>query len=83
VGCERIKVEIESVTGKERQAARRQDLSQGVDQAMSQVLGAGTKPKHRQNLGARIDGQPEPQHLRMAAQPGSDFVQLQMRNVQV
>jgi len=79
VGCERIQVEIESVTGKERQAARRQDLSQGVDQPMSHVLGAGTQLKHRQNLGARIDGKREPEHLRGAAQ----LVQLQVREMQM
>jgi hypothetical protein len=37
--------------------------------------------EHGQNFGARIDGQPE--HLAMAAQPGANFIQLQVREVQV
>jgi len=56
VGRERIKVQIEPITGKERQTARSQELSQRVNDPMGHVLGAGTELKHGQNLGARIDG---------------------------
>jgi hypothetical protein len=34
--------------------------------------------EHRKDLRERIDGQPEPDHLCGAAQPGSQFVQLEM-----
>ncbi len=37
-----------------------------VNQRMRRVLCAGAELKHRQKLGARIDGQPQPQHLRGA-----------------
>jgi hypothetical protein len=47
------------------------------------MLCAGTQIEHRQNLGERIDGQPQPEHLCGAAQPGSEFVQLEVRDVQV
>jgi hypothetical protein len=47
------------------------------------VLCAGTKLKHGKNLGAGINGQPEPQHLRMAAEPGAQFVQLQARELEM
>ena len=40
------------------------------------MLGARTQLEHGENLGARIDGQPQPQHLAGAAQPCSQFVQL-------
>jgi hypothetical protein len=60
-----------------------QALSQRVDEPMGHVLRAGAKLKHRKNLGAGIDRQPQPQHLCGAAQPGSKFVQLQVREVQV
>jgi hypothetical protein len=59
VGCESIKVEIESVTGKERQAAWGLALSQRVDELLGHVLCAGTELKHRKKLRARIDGQPQ------------------------
>ena len=39
--------------------------------------------EHGQKLGARVDGQPEPQHLFGAAQPGAQFVQLEMREPQM
>ena len=83
VSRESIEVEIEPVTGKERQAARGQALPQRVDEQVCHVLGAGTELKHRKNLGARIDGQPEPEHLLGVAQPGAQFVQLKVRKVEV
>ena len=73
------KVEIEPITGEEREATGSQDLSQGVDHPMSHVLGAGTELKHRQNLGARVDRHPQPEHVLRAAQPGSQFIQLEVR----
>jgi hypothetical protein len=54
-----------------------------VDEQVRRMLCAGTQMQHGQNLGARIDGQPQPEHLGGAAQPGAQFVELQMRNVQV
>src|SRR5258708_8813647 len=50
---------------------------------MCHVLCSGAELKHGQNLGERIDGQPQPEHVLRAAQPGSQFVQLEMRDVQV
>ena len=50
---------------------------------MRHVLCAGTQMEHRKNLGARVDGQPEPQHLCGAAQPGAQFVQLQVRELEM
>jgi len=44
---QRIKVEIEPITGEEREATGSQDLSQGVDHPMSHVLSAGTELKRR------------------------------------
>jgi hypothetical protein len=57
--------------------------SQGVDNRMSHVLGAGTELKHRNQLGEGIDGQPQPEDLCGATQPGSQFVQLEVREVQM
>jgi hypothetical protein len=50
---------------------------------MRHVLRAGAELKHRKNLGAGIDGEPEPQHLLSAAQPCAQFVQLEGREVQM
>jgi hypothetical protein len=60
-----------------------QDLSERVDELVCHVLCAGTKLKHGKNLGAGINGQPEPEHLRMAAEPGAQFVQLQVRELEM
>jgi hypothetical protein len=74
-----IEVEIEAITGEAGDAARNQEVSQGMDDQVRRVLRAGAEIQHGQQLGARIDGQPQPQHLCGAAQPGSQFVQLKMR----
>src|SRR5712692_10883946 len=42
------------------------------------MLCAGAEMEYRKDLRERIDGQPEPDHLCGAAQPGSQFVQLEM-----
>ncbi len=39
--------------------------------------------EHGKNLGTRVDCQPEPEYLLMAAEPCSEFVQLQVWEVQM
>ncbi len=56
MGRERIEIEIEPVTRKERETARSQALSQGMDGSMSHMLCAGTQLEHGKKLGARING---------------------------
>ena len=46
---------------------------------MGYVLCAGTQMEHGKKLCARVDGQPEPQHVSGAAKPGAQFVQLEVR----
>ena len=48
-----------------------QALSQGMDEQMRHGLCARTELQHRKNLGEGIDGQPEPEHLFGAAEPGA------------
>jgi hypothetical protein len=71
-----IEVEIEPVTGEEREATRSQALSERMDEYMRHGLCSGAKLKHRKNLGEGIDGQPEPEYLFGAAEPRAQFVQL-------
>jgi hypothetical protein len=78
---ESIEVHIESIAGEERNAARSQELSQEMDDLMGRVLCARTQRENGKKLGARIDDQP--QHLGGASQSGSNFVQLQVRDMQV
>jgi hypothetical protein len=60
MGGERIEVHIEAITRENWEAARRQDLSQGVNDTMRRALRARTKLKNRKNLGEGLNGQPEP-----------------------
>ncbi len=83
MGCEGIEVQIEAITGEERQIARGQDVSQGVDDRMRCVLRAGAQMEHGKNLGERINGQPEPEHVCRAAQSGAQFVQLEVWKLEV
>jgi hypothetical protein len=47
------------------------------------MLGAGTQMERGKNFRARVDGQPQPEHLFSAAEPGAQLVQLQMREVEM
>ena len=61
-----------------------QTLSERVDEDMRQVLRAGSErgsPEESRVPG--INGQPEPLHLPMAAQPGAQCVQVQVREPQM
>ncbi len=50
---------------------------------MRNGLRARPQMEHRDDLGEGVNGQPEPLHLRMAAKPGAQFVQLQVREPQM
>ena len=82
VGRESIKVEIEPITRKERETARGPAFSQSVDErcAMCCVRGPSSSTE---NFVQGINGQPEPQHLFGIAQPGAQFIQLEMRDLEV
>ena len=83
MSCQRVEVQIEPIASEKWKAAWSQALSQRVDEPMSHVLCAGTELKHRQNLRARIHGQPQPEDLFSAAQPCSQFVQLEVWEVEM
>ena len=53
-------------------------MSQGVDDAMRRVLRAGTQMEDGKQLRRGVDDQPQPQKAGMAAEPGVQFVQLQV-----
>jgi hypothetical protein len=76
-----VEVEIESVTGKQWDPTRRQSLVESMNKPMGHDLDARAELKDRNNLGERIDGQPE--DLFGAAEPGEEFVQLQMWELEV
>jgi hypothetical protein len=54
-----------------------------VDDHVRHILGAWTQLEHRNNLCEGIDSQPEPEHLCVAAQPGAQFVQLEMWKLEI
>ena len=58
-------------------------MSQGVDDPVRGVLRAGAEMEHRKNLGAGVDGQPDPEHVCGVAQPCSQFVQLEVWKVEM
>jgi hypothetical protein len=57
-----------------------QDLSHSVNDRMRRDVRAGTHMEDRKHLREGVDGQPE--HLLMVAEPCSEFVQLQVCEVE-
>ena len=79
-----IKGEIEPVTGKEWEAPRRQALLESMDEAMGHGLGARAERVSPEE--SRVRGSMASQrktNLVGAAQPGAQFVQLQMWEPQI
>ena len=79
MGGQGVEVEVQAITGEERNASRSQELSQGVKNQVRHVLRAGTELEDGKKLRRGVETQPKPLHLRMAAQPRAQFIQLDMR----
>jgi hypothetical protein len=58
-------------------------ISQVVDEQLGHLMRPRAQVEHRNPLGEWIDGHPEPQDLRVAAQACSQFIQLQMRDLEM
>ncbi len=50
-----------------------------MNDGVRHVLCAGTQMEDGNKLREGVDGQPQPEHLLVAAQPGAQFIQLQVR----
>jgi hypothetical protein len=53
-----------------------------VDHGMGGSLGSRAQVQHRDDLGQRIEGQPEPQGVRPIAEPTPQFVKLELREME-
>ena len=79
-----IEVQIEAITREERDAERRVGSAAGSEEPGAPYVGCADEDESTGRIArARIDGQPQPEHLGGVAQSGSQFVQLQVREVQV
>jgi len=83
MGGDGIEVEIEAVTGKDRQTARSQDEHDGVKQGIRHILGAWAELQRRQEFGHRVKRHLHPQVIGCVAQSGVQFIQLHMPEGQV
>jgi hypothetical protein len=54
-----------------------------VDEQVCRMLGTGTQMLRGENLRAGVDRHPQPEHVLRAAQPGANFIQLQVWEVQM
>ncbi len=50
---------------------------------MCRVLCAGTQMEHRKKLRAGVDDEPEPQHVLATPEPRSQFIELEMWDLEV
>ena len=83
MGREGIEVEIEPVTGEEREAARGQLCRSEWMSRWAMFCVRGPSSSTGRIFVQGIDGQPQPEHLCSAAQPGAQFVQLEVGDVEV
>jgi len=83
MGGESVEVEVEAIAGEHGQAADSQGKSQVVDQGMREGLGARAQCQSRDDLGLHVDCHPQPELAALVAQPGFQFVQLDVPQVEV
>src|SRR5262249_38757343 len=83
MGGECVEIEIETIAGERRDAARRETPVEIVDQCMCRILRARTQMQHGDQLADRINRQPQPQRVHAAPQPSAELVELDMQQVQV
>ncbi len=53
-----------------------------MDEVMGRVLGARAEGEHWDQLAQWVNDDPEPQHVRPVAQPGPEFIQLEVGQLQ-
>src|SRR6266566_3332079 len=54
-----------------------------MDNCVGRVLRAETEMEDGKNLRTGVDGQPQPQDVCVAAEPGAQFVQLEIRKLEM
>ncbi len=83
MGGQGVEVEIQAIARKHGQAAGGEPLPQIMHHAVCRVLGPWPQVEHRDEFAERIDGHPEPEHMRPAAQPRAQFVELDVGQVEI
>src|SRR5262249_55983620 len=78
---QRIEIGIETIAREQRQTPRSQVLAQTMDQQVGHFVRTWSKLDLRNTLGEGIQSDPQPQHLRVAAQAGAYFVHLHVRDL--
>jgi len=78
-----VKVEVEAIAGEDREAVRGQLLAQGMDEVMGRVLGADAEVEHRDQLAQWVNDDLEPPHVCPVAQPGPQFIELEVGEMQL
>jgi hypothetical protein len=90
MGGQRIPIQIESITGKDRHPARRYRLHQAVNQSLRQHLWSHPDGRNHQgrarphlhcghDFGFGIERHPDPDFLSFVAQSGTEFIQLHLQ----
>ena len=70
-----VEVEVEAVAGKDRQAAWSQDLRQGMNEGICQVLGARAELKRGDEFGGGVKSHPHPYVVRLVPQGRVQLIQ--------
>ena len=78
-----VEVEVQTVTGKDGQAASSEALTQPADNAVGGILISRPEAKDRDQLHDRVKGQPQLEGVIPTAQPSADLVQLDVGEAEV
>jgi hypothetical protein len=80
---QRIEILIQAITRAHRDTIHYKPLAQFVHHRMGEILRTCPELQYWYDFGEWIDRDPEPEHMSPATQPCAQFVELDMREVQV
>ncbi len=83
VGHQRVEVEVQPVAGEDRETAWSPAMTKLVDDSTRRILRAGATLQHGDEFGQRVDHDPQPEHVRALPQARAEFVEQELRELEV
>jgi hypothetical protein len=78
VGRQRVEVQVQPITGENRQAARGKPETQVMDDGMRCHLGPRAKVQHRDEFGQWVERHPQPEDVCSITEACPEFIELEV-----
>jgi hypothetical protein len=83
VGRQCVEVQVQPIAGEDGKTARRQAVTEVMDDRMRRMLRPRPKVQNRDQFRQWVNGHPEPEDVGSTPKAGAQFVELEMRKMEV